>query len=367
MRICFLSNSSDIHPQQWVKFFTEREHDVHTISFANNVDINGTLHYINPKRKYNGIKGGNYFLIFDFPKLKKIIEELKPDVLHAHYVTSYGFLGALTNYSPLIITAHGSDVLLDLKRNPLFYITTRFALKRANLINSVSAQVTKKIVDLGIRREKIFELQYGVDTNLFKPGTYKEYSPEKFRVISTRRLSPIYNLDLLIDAIHLAAKKISNLEVYFLGDGPERERLKRKIKDLGLSQFVQFTGQLPQRYVIEHLNKSDIYISTSKSDGTSLSLLEAMACGLFPIVTDIPANREWIKDRINGFLVPTGNPLLLSERIYEVFLNRSLTDAACKINLMLIREKASLYKNLGKVEELYVHLLKEKNKGRILI
>lgn len=366
MNICYLANASSVHSQQWAKFFTQRGHEVHTISFVNNTYIHGRLHYIKPIGKYDAIRGGNYFVILNLLQIKRLVNTLQPDLLHAHYVTSYGFLGALTYYSPFVITVHGSDILLDLNRNPLFHITTGFALRQATLVNSVSPQITEKLNTLGVRQEKIIELQYGVDVNLFKPKEHKKNPSEKFKIISTRKLNPIYNLNLLIDAIPFLTKKIHNIEVCILGGGPERERLEQKVKNIGISQYVKFLGQLPNNQVVNHLRASDIYVSTSKSDGTSISLLEAMGCGIFPIVTDIPANREWVNNGVNGYLVPTDNPAILSDKIYEAFLNKDLLKTAFEINVELVREKASLYKNLGKIEGIYLNLL-EKAKRKISV
>jgi glycosyltransferase involved in cell wall biosynthesis len=105
------------------------------------------------------------------------------------------------------------------------------------------------------------------------------------------------------------------------------------------------------------LAQSDIYVYTSPYDGTSVSLLEALASGVFPVVTDIPSNREWIADGDNGFLVPEENESLLAKKIIEVIRNHKLKGEACIKNHKIIEQKAHWKENIRKIEELYHNLL----------
>ena len=124
------------------------------------------------------------------------------------------------------------------------------------------------------------------------------------------------------------------------------KRLKKLTKDLRISDHVDFVGAVPHQKVAEYLQASQIYLSMSLSDGASTSLLEAMACGTFPIVSDIPANREWIVDGDNGFLVSPLDPKKLAQQIMEVFNNSSLMKTAAKKNVEIIQKRGILQKNL---------------------
>jgi glycosyltransferase involved in cell wall biosynthesis len=150
---------------------------------------------------------------------------------------------------------------------------------------------------------------------------------------------PIYNVSLFIRAIPLILKEESKVKFVVAGDGPEKEELEREAKSLRIWDFVQFPGRMPHDAMMNLLGETDIYVSTSLHDGTSVSLLEALGSGAFPVVTDIPSNREWISDCENGFLVPTDDEKILALRIIEAIRNRSLVEKARQRNVRLVTEK----------------------------
>ena len=105
--------------------------------------------------------------------------------------------------------------------------------------------------------------------------------------------------------------------------------LKAKTEKLGVKEYVKFLGKIRHRDVAKYLEASDIYVSTSLSDGTSASLLEAMALSLPVVVTDIPGNREWVKNGWNGFLFPAKNPEKLAEKVVVLAKDKNTINQAC--------------------------------------
>lgn len=120
-----------------------------------------------------------------------------------------------------------------------------------------------------------------------------------------------------------------------------------------MSTSVQFLGRVPHEEMPDLLSQSDIYVSTSRYDGTSVSLLEALASGAFPVVTDIPSNREWIVDGCNGFLVSEEDEKLLARRIVQAIRNHGLWEEAYEINRRIVKERAYWKENIKRVTELY--------------
>jgi glycosyltransferase involved in cell wall biosynthesis len=125
------------------------------------------------------------------------------------------------------------------------------------------------------------------------------------------------------------------------------------VENLNLGTSVQFLGGIPHKEMPNLLAKSDIFVSTSPNDGTSVSLLEALASGTFPVVTDIPANREWIVDGDNGFLVPKENENLLAKKIVEAIRDRKLLREAFDKNRIIIKQRAFWEENVRKITQLY--------------
>jgi glycosyltransferase involved in cell wall biosynthesis len=126
-----------------------------------------------------------------------------------------------------------------------------------------------------------------------------------------------------------------------------------KAKDLNISSVVKFVGRIPHEKMASLLAQADVYVSTSLSDGTSVSLLEAMGSGAFPVVTDIPANREWIINGENGFLISTSDESILTRKILEAIRNRRLLKEASRKNLKIIEQRADWKTNIGKITDIY--------------
>jgi glycosyltransferase involved in cell wall biosynthesis len=172
-------------------------------------------------------------------------------------------------------------------------------------------------------------------------------------ILSNRNLLPIYNVSLLIRAIPIVLQEEPNTKFFIAGDGPERDHLEKEAKKLNVNSSLQFLGRVPHEEMPNLLARADIYISTSLYDGTSISLLEAMVCGTFPVVTDILSNREWISDGENGFLIPTESEPVLAKRIVEVIRDTKLLAEASEKNRKIIEEKAHWGKNIGKIAKIY--------------
>jgi glycosyltransferase involved in cell wall biosynthesis len=230
-----------------------------------------------------------------------------------------------------------------------------YVCKRAKYIICVSEVLKREVEKLGVKRENIFVLPMGVEEPFLKPLRNRgvDRIGQGFTILSNRQLQPIYNISLLIRAIPIVLKEEPDAKFVIGGIGSERENLEKQVKDLNIRPSVQFLGWVMHEEMPKLLSQADIYISTSLDDGTSVSLLEAMASGAFPIVTDIPSNREWISDGENGFLVPLDDEEFLAERIIKAIRNKDLIETSRDSNFCLIKEKALWPVTIGKTQEIY--------------
>jgi glycosyltransferase involved in cell wall biosynthesis len=208
---------------------------------------------------------------------------------------------------------------------------------------------------LGITSEKISVIPMGVDEAFLETGKDRkiELNKRPFTILSNRNLLPIYNVSLLIRAIPIILKEEPMTRFLIAGDGSEKKYLESEVEHLNVSTSVQFLGRVAHQEMPNLLGQSDIYVSTSPYDGTSVSLLEALASGAFPVVTDIPSNREWIADGDNGFLVSIENENLLAKKIVEAIRDRRLLGEAHKKNRKLVEQRAYWRENIKKIAELY--------------
>lgn len=202
----------------------------------------------------------------------------------------------------------------------------------------------------------------GIDERFLgvKRDQKRNISHRPITIISNRNLLPIYNVSLLVRAIPIVLKEESKVKFLIAGDGPEREKLEREAENLNVDDVVQFLGRVPHETMPDLLTEADIYVSTSLYDGTSVSLLEALASGAFPVVTDIPANRDWITDGKNGFLVPTDEEDILAKRIIEAIRNKALLEKSICENMSLTKEKVLWPVTIEKVKQIYEGVLGSK-------
>ncbi|MGO8988909.1 MAG: glycosyltransferase [bacterium] len=282
----------------------------------------------------------------------------KCDVIHAHWAIPTGLIGVWVGTllkKPLIVTIHGSDLRMALDRPGFLRKIFVYVCKKATHLNCVSEVQKKEMEQLGIMSDKTSTIPMGIDDAFLEIGERRrsELNKRSFAILSNRNLLPIYNVSLLIRAIPMVLKEEPKTQFLIAGDGSEKENLRKEVEDLKLSTSVQFLGRVPHEEMPDLLSQSDIYVSTSRYDGTSVSLLEALASGAFPVVTDIPSNREWIVDGCNGFLVSEEDEKLLARRIVQAIRNHGLWEEAYEINRRIVKERAYWKENIKRVTELY--------------
>jgi glycosyltransferase involved in cell wall biosynthesis len=279
-------------------------------------------------------------------------------VIHVHWAIPTGVVGVWVGTllrKLLIVTIHGSDLRMALERYGGLKKIFIYVCRNAAHLNCVSEVQKKELERLGIPSEKISTIPMGIDEAFLETGKNRkiELSRRSFVILSNRTLLPIYNVYLLIRAIPMVLEEEPETKFLIAGDGAEKEALEREVKYLNINSSVKFLGRVPHEEMPRLLSQADIYVSTSLYDGTSVSLLEAMGSGAFPVVTDIPSNREWITDGDNGFLVLKENENLLAKKIIMAIRNRSLLGEAYAKNQKIVVQRAYWNENMKKIKELY--------------
>lgn len=347
MRLCFVANAASIHTSRWLDFFIAEGHEVHLISFHEGAVPGANVHLVESRLPIRA----RYTLCV--PQVRKLIRQIQPDVVHGHYLTSYGFTASLTGFRPLVLTAHGSDALVYPQESCFARTRVRIALRSADAITLPSEQMAEVVRSLGLRNVPIVITQYGLDMNRYQMAPAH---PRRSSVISTRQHYDIYELPTLLTAMVEVARKLPQAQLIMANDGPERPALEALAKSLLIEPATQFTGVLPPHEVIELLRGASVYVSTARTDGLSVGLLEAMAVGAFPIVTDIPANRNIITQGVNGWLFPVGDHRRLAELIVATDQDPDLRERVAAANRQYVETNADRRKTLGVVAELYSSL-----------
>lgn len=360
MKICFIGDAGHVNLLSWVKYLSDKQgHEIHILTFNQPCEqINGiTVHVLRPLFKNTKAR---YFL--NLSQARKEIYSIKPDILIGYRINSYGFMAVMTGFHPVVVVAQGSDLFypVDSKIQKSF---VRYVVKKADLIQAWAGHMGDKLLEYGAIKDKMMILPKGVNTDIFKP-TDKRNAGNSLTIISTRQLRKTYNHDCVLNALPSVAQRIPNLKYLICGDGEYRTELETLSGKLGTENHVRFVGTVKHEELPSYLGSADIYVSMQSSDGVSSSLLEAMSCGVFPIVTDIEANRLWIKEGINGFLVPVNDAGLLAQKIILAYENHKLRQEAIRQNIILVSERGSMSHNMNRIEEAYRTLIDELKNGR---
>jgi L-malate glycosyltransferase len=307
------------------------------------------------------VRMGIYFLTGFLFTLYALMKH-KCDLIHVHWAIPTGLIGvfcAAILRKPLLITIHGSDFRLATKGPGLLKQLFRWVCTEADHVTCVSEELKEGTEGLGIASDKISMFPMGADEKFLNVGKNRSGIEDKgpFTILSNRNLLPLYNVRLLIQAIPMILEKEPKTRFLIAGDGTERDNLTKEAKHLNVEQSIQFLGRLSHDSMPELLARCDVYVSTSLSDGTSVSLLEAMAAGSFPIVTAIPSNFEWIKDGENGFLVPVDGKEILAKRIVTALRNKALLERSREDNLRIVEKRALWSGTIESVKTIYEEIL----------
>lgn len=296
-----IGDANSPHLYKWYKEL-QKYYQVHVLTFPN-VE----------RYKYSSItsfglsiqeKGGNIHVLKIFLKLCAEIRRISPDIINAHYVTSYGFLSSLAVLlfrRPLVVSAWGSDILVTPRKSIFHNILTKFTLKRATLITSDSLVMTERVEEL-VADVKVLTFPMGINKEQVYEGTDKGCV---FTFLSLRALVPNSNVQDIVSAFDSVASQFENVELVVANTGSEEEAIKKVVSFLPSKSKICFVGLLAPEELARVMKSANAYITVPTSDSLSVSLLEAMASELLIIASDLPANREFVSKEC-GWLIDRG-------------------------------------------------------------
>jgi L-malate glycosyltransferase len=314
--IVLIADGRSIHTQRWAAYFAERGHGVHLITYdPMDRAIPGVTEHVLTS-------GWNNLYLAFLPRqiaIKRLVKQIRPDLVHAHFIAKYGFHLPDLKFRPTIVSAWGDDVLILPKKSRLISWYTKKVLDSVDLVYAVSRNIGDHIVnDFGIPESKVHYLPFGIDTNLFSPGVRDAGTGgnDSIVIFSNRGFFPVYDTETLIRGFALAYREDRSLRLVLKGEGPEEQQIRNLVTELGLDGQITFRKKTGYADVPRDYRNADIFLTTSVSDGTPVSILEAMASGLPCIATAVGGIPEWIENQVTGLLIRPG----ASEQVAEAIL-----------------------------------------------
>ncbi len=377
MKIIYFSKSYTPHDYRFLSSLAKTEHEVFFLQLEANHRQTEDRSVPENVRQILWAGGRREFRWRDVPRLtfdlRRVIREIQPDLIHAGPIQNCAFLVALSGFRRLLAMSWGYDLVMDAEKSAWMRWVTRYTLRRSAFFTCDATVTRGKAISFGMNPENTIVFPWGVDLAYFQPK--KEESAvlrlskgrkaagvnrksqianhKSFTLFCSRTWEPIYGVDVLAKAFVKAASENPNVNLILLGGGSQGAHIRQILMNGGVMERVHFGGQVSQRDLPRWYHMADLYISPSHVDGTSVTLLEALACGLPCLVSDIPGNRDWVEEGVNGWLFRDGDADDLAAKILLAIKNRRSWGRMGKAARKIAEARADWRRNFGKLLDTY--------------
>jgi glycosyltransferase involved in cell wall biosynthesis len=308
-----------------------------------------------------------YKVVRDYPVLRRAVKEFGPDVVFLQTLLYPCYLAyALPKSIPMMVTFWNGDVIWWAKWNGIERLLKKqivtYGVRRAAAITVNSQMAFDACLGYGTTAERVHLIRYpGVDLERFAPGS-KADAREQLGitadrvVLCPRGFGGYLNSDIIMEAAAVIAKKYSDTLFLFIsgvGGNTELVRHQKLARELGIEANCRWDGQVPWETIPEYYRAADVMVSISSHDSLPNCMLEAMACAVPVVMGDIPQIQDWVRDGVNGILVPPRDAAALAEGITGIFENRDgISSTFTAKNLELVRREVDSAKNVRRIKEL---------------
>jgi len=376
-KICHIGWANSIHVERWLKWFSKKGHEMHLITDIPK-EIEGVKIYNINERFSNKSRLERYKEChFNFQskplynlnrifKIRNIVKEISPDIVHTHSLWYPGYLGVYLNFHPYVITVFNGDVLWKKDRLSLFEkLRTKLALRKSDLVTGVSNELVNAALKHGAKNGCV--IRRGVDLKKFKAGKDKEtvrkeltLPLDKKIILSPRNIGDFYNLKTIVEIVPDIISKYKDVLFVFIWHSPEEGTdLKTLACKLGVMGSIKFIGKVSHDQVALYHKSADVMISISDKDSGPVALQEAMAAGGVPVISDLVCVRELVNDGENGFLVNPKDKNQIVIAVLKLLQDDDLRNKMKEYNLKIAIDKCDEEKEMEKMERLYYKLTGE--------
>ncbi len=361
MKILYFSNDYGPHDHRFLTAIRDGGHQ------AYHVRLQANLRQVEDRPVPEGVEivqwagGQREFRWRDVPRLvfslRQVIKRIQPDLIHAGPIQTCAFIAMLTGFRPILTMSWGFDLMEYIHRGKWWQWVTSYVLKRSTYFTSDAMVTRDRAVTYGMNPDRTIVFPWGVDLEHFAPSTVHHSSSEAFTLFCNRAWEPRYGVDVLAKAFVKVAGANPNVRLMLLGSGSQGGRIRQILLNGGVLDRVTLGGQVSQIELPRWYHWADVYISPSHVDGSSVSLMEALACGLPCLVSDIPANQEWVTEGENGWLYPDGNADALAAKILQAAAQRDTLPEIGRAARSVAEARADWRKNSEKLMQAYKQAL----------
>lgn len=313
--LIFICNLDSYHCVRWIRYFKELDYKIIVVNLSNS---QGQITGVDVRNlKFTPSKHINSFIASIYVKF--LLKFENNAAVHVHYLGVPLIAAIFVPANRLILTAWGSDVFLSSKSQARISFL-RWMLRRAHVITGDSEQIIESVVALGANKDRVYRINFGIETDMFVPSPSKNTKANKvFSIISLRNLELIYDVSTLLDAVKFIVRDGLEVRCVVYGSGKQAQKLLDFCQKEKLEPYVHFMGRYNADELPHIFTEFNLYVSTSTADaGIASSTAEAMSCEVPVLISDAAENSKWIKHGFNGWLFETSNGYDLAQKIIRV-------------------------------------------------
>jgi L-malate glycosyltransferase len=369
MRILLLSDIDSSHTRKWAVSLHERGYTIGIFSLRRGktnwctaykgIEVFDAEGFSDEKFQESASSKVSY--LKTLPHVRQCIRLFRPDIVHAHYATSYGLLGAESGFHPLVISVWGSDVFDFPRRSFIHRWLLRRNLKKADFIFSTSEVMKKEVVRLGI--PEVTVTPFGVNIDVYKPQQIQRRDGGVKVIGTVKTLERHYGIDILINAFAMLKKTYASpLQLVICGSGTQEKALKELAVSTGYNNDIVFKGHIPQEEVPDYIRRFDIFANLSREESFGVAVIEAMACGVPVVVSDAPGLVEVTAQGKYGIVVPRDDVKAAADALLRLLDNSTLDAQLRQQGRQHVEANYNWERNLDAAELIYREIVTRKSR-----
>lgn len=362
MKLLLLSDPNSPHTIKWATALAESGADIVIFGLGDmtvdNYRAHANIRVVTMNDSISRAEGSLKKLKYlrSLSRLKQVLREFQPDILHAHYASSYGLLGALSGFRPFVLSVWGADVFTFPKRSFIHKKMLEFNLSRAVKVLSTSEVMARETAQF--TTQPIVVTPFGVDLDQFRPRQVKSpFAAGDIVVGTVKTLEEKYGIEYLVRAFHLVHTRQPQLPLKLLivGGGALEGRLRDLVEELGLGERVVLTGRVRYDEVPNYHNMLSIAVSVSISDSESfgVAVIEAGACETPVVVSNVGGLPEVVEDGVTGIVVPPRDVVATAAAIEQLALKPALRAKMGRAGRERVQRLYDWHENVAQMIEIY--------------
>ena len=342
MKILFLAPADNYHTRKWCEYFISRGYEVEVISFFPGTIDGATVHFLDCGVDWQQSDGKKIKYLLRAPDVRRLVSKIAPDMISVHYATSYGAVAGVAGLKNYALSVWGGDIYTFPRKSALHRALLQFSLRRAHCVLSTSAAMADEAGKY--TKKKIYITPFGVKTDLFTPEKRNRGENDRQFVVGTvKGLKPKYGIDVLLRAVQLVRTQHPEIPIRLriAGDGPGGQEYRKLASNLGISDITSWLGFISQEEAAEEWANMDVAVVPSISDSESfgVSAVEAEACGVPVIISDVPGLMEATQPGLTSVVVPRNSAQALADEITTLYRDHELCKSMGKAGRRFVIER----------------------------